>query len=434
MNEMVIKSTNLLDRSNEKIREYLKNIFESSNINFLIGAGYSAGILETLGNIESILESLQKENNTNYKFLEAITLWRFFKKCIYPINDVVHSDEKLGKSYDFLNELFNLIDKRGNTVYRKKVNIFTTNYDPFIEMSFEKNRIEYNDGFKGRINPYFCTANYNTIIKKCTLFSDKESDFPMFNLFKLHGSTTWKVRNNDDMMGYQNIEHANESFKGKYTKLFESYTEISKELASIDSKMINEEKIKEMNIKLQKKIKENDVNISDINSQATEFIKEYKEQFRIVNPTKEKFNDTVFNKTYHELLRLYSNELEKQNSVLFVFGFSFADEHILEITKRSLNNPTLQMIIFSYRKESFEEYQKKFDGFRNITIIGIDDLEVDDLEIDEKSIISEEAVTVDEITSSNKLSSVKAPILKNEIIEQVIDLEKLTEIFSSILL
>lgn len=423
MQEMVI-SSHLSDKRDDEIREYLKNIFEASNINFLIGAGYSAGILKTLGNIESILELLQKRGSENYKFLEAMTLWRFFIDCIYPINNVVSNEEKLEKSHNFLNELFKLIEKRGNTVYRKKANIFTTNYDPFIEMSFEKNKIEYNDGFQGRINPYFCTANYNRIIKKCTLFSDKESDFPMFNLFKLHGSTTWEVKDNDDMMGYQDIKTANIAFKNNYLSLFEDYEDISKEFSFINISEINEERIEEMNEKLQKKAEETGVDMDTINLVAVGFIKEYKEQFKIVNPTKEKFNNTVFNKIYHELLRLYSNELEKQNSALFVFGFSFADEHILEITKRSLNNPTLQMIIFSYRKELFEDYRRKFDGFRNITIIGIDDSE-----IEETSKTSEEEIAASEASFLGE----DIVELKSKKKEQVINLEKLTEIFSSIL-
>jgi len=38
----------------------------------------------------------------------------------------------------------------------------------------------------------------------------------------------------------------------------------------------------------------------------------------IVNPAKTKFEDTLLNQYYYDLLRIYSNELEKENSVLFV--------------------------------------------------------------------------------------------------------------------
>jgi hypothetical protein len=57
----------------------------------------------------------------------------------------------------------------------------------------------------------------------------------------------------------------------------------------------------------------------------------------IVNPSKKKFEDTVLNETHYDLLRIYNNELEKENGVLFVMGFSFADEHIRELTLRVAN-------------------------------------------------------------------------------------------------
>jgi hypothetical protein len=48
-------------------------------------------------------------------------------------------------------------------------------------------------------------------------------------------------------------------------------------------------------------------------------------------------------------LRIYANELEKDNSILFVLGFSFADEHIRDLTIRVANsNPTLIIYVFAY--------------------------------------------------------------------------------------
>lgn len=407
MQKIIIKYGELSKKEND-ITNYLKKIFESTNINFLIGSGYSAGLLDTLGNIEYILEIVQKKNNDEYKIVEALTLWRFFKRCIYPINDVIANDIGLEQSCNFFKELFNLIENRGNTVYRKKINIFTTNYDPFIEISLEKNKIEYNDGFSGRITPYFCTSNYNRLIKRCTLFSDKESDFPIFNLFKIHGSITWNV--NNDTIKYQNIEESNEDFKNTYVTIFEKLENLSNEFSEIES-------VDEYEIEVMKK-KIDDLIEGDIikNRQSyTEFIKQYKNKFNIVNPTKEKFKDTVFNKTYHELLRIYSNELEKQNSVLFVFGFSFADEHILEITQRALNNPTLQMIIFAYKKQDIDGYIYKFECFNNITIIALDN-------------------EIHEEVSATYTSESNSEVCDGKIIgDASINLETLCRIFSSIL-
>lgn len=55
---------------------------------------------------------------------------------------------------------------------------------------------------------------------------------------------------------------------------------------------------------------------------------------------------------------MYSNELEKENSLLFVMGFSFADEHIKELTLRVANsNPTLIIIIFCHSNKAKKEIE-----------------------------------------------------------------------------
>ena len=99
------------------------------------------------------------------------------------------------------------------------------------------------------------------------------------------------------------------------------------------------------------------------------------EKLSIVNPNKDKFRHTLLNQTYYEMLRIYSNELEKENTVLFVMGFSFADEHIREITLRAANsNPTMMIYIFAYSSKSKADIQSKFDSKniknKNIVIVG----------------------------------------------------------------
>ena len=69
-------------------------------------------------------------------------------------------------------------------------------------------------------------------------------------------------------------------------------------------------------------------------------------------------------KNYYDLLRIFSNELEKENSVLFVLGFSMADEHISEIVTRSIeSNPTLMVYIFAYDQEAQRVIVKNINRF-----------------------------------------------------------------------
>ena len=55
-------------------------------------------------------------------------------------------------------------------------------------------------------------------------------------------------------------------------------------------------------------------------------------------------------------MRQYSNNLEKENTLLMVLGFSFADEHIADITRRAANtNPTLHIVVFCYDDNAGED-------------------------------------------------------------------------------
>jgi hypothetical protein len=72
------------------------------------------------------------------------------------------------------------------------------------------------------------------------------------------------------------------------------------------------------------------------------------------------------NQTYYELLRLYSNELEKENTVLFAMGFSFADRHIHDITLRAANsNPTLMIYVIAHTSHTKANLETMF-GIDNV--------------------------------------------------------------------
>jgi hypothetical protein len=91
---------------------------------------------------------------------------------------------------------------------------------------------------------------------------------------------------------------------------------------------------------------------------AERFAKAY-QRLAIVNPEKTKFATTVLNETYYELIRRFANELEKENSVLFVHGFSFRDEHLRDLVLRACRaNPTLQVIVFCYSLADEDAYRK----------------------------------------------------------------------------
>ena len=105
------------------------------------------------------------------------------------------------------------------------------------------------------------------------------------------------------------------------------------------------EKVSNEEIKKAKKKIEEDKNLEEnIKGIRNKLLK----KFAFIFPEKNKFENTLYQEFYYQNLRQLSYELEKQNSILIVFGFSFADEHIAEIVKRACNNPTLNIYIFCY--------------------------------------------------------------------------------------
>lgn len=347
----------------KKLKEDFIKLLESNNINLLLGAGFSANILSTLGTMEKLMEVVQKHmTDDKYCILESLLYWIFFENSIYPMVKKLSDSNIINVQREFLSIWKEILNIRESKVLLKQINIFTTNYDVVLELAMEEENIEYNDGFQGRINPYFSISNYNRIYHKQTLFTNRISVLPIFNIYKIHGSITWKPSNrNDGMFIYSNyIDNLDKFYNSNKNLLSEKDKEVLNNIIKIDKKDINEEN-------LQFLIK--DLEVEDV-EKYMRFTELYKSTFKIVNPTKQKFYDTIVNKNYYELLRIYCNELERENTVVIAFGFSFCDEHILDMTKRSLNNPSLLLIIFAYKKEERDNFLEMFKENNNVWVVG----------------------------------------------------------------
>ena len=229
-----------------------------------------------------------------------------------------------------LRTLNTILQRRKSTLLGKEINLFTTNVDVFLERSLEEIGLEFNDGFNGRFKPRFSLSNFNKSRSKRSLHFDNVSEIPVFNLIKLHGSVTWHLEDDRTM-----------TFSASLDKV-----------ASIATIEIPDGCL----VKVDKDAQFTDLAAAAkglaVTKEIATFIENY-EDLLVVNPTKEKFKHTLLNQTYYELLRIFSNELEKDNTVLFVMGFSFADEHIREITLRAANsNPTLLVYVFAHTSAS----------------------------------------------------------------------------------
>ena len=358
---------------NEKIQK----IIESCHFNFLVGSGASRNYLETLSNIEKLLteldyDSREFKSENWFKLLNvSIKNW-YYEKCIKGNTKLIDIGFKLDedkqqefeetqKNYeDFLQALNILILKRKNNLLPKEVNIFTTNVDIFLDRALDKLGLEFNDGFSGKFNQTFDTSNYQKSFYKSSSQYNLSSELPLFNLFKLHGSVTWDKSSEKEIRYNQNCDVLFNLNKIELTnEPLISLTKVSQEDGTITVAKSYAE-LREESIKMV--LEDATIALYD------NFITEY-DKLVMINPTKEKFENTTLRLEYYEQMRMYSNILERENAVLFVTGFSFADEHIKKITIRALNsNPTLLVVVFCFNEFDKESIDKLFPNlkYRNL--------------------------------------------------------------------
>ncbi len=345
---------------NNLIEEYrFIDRIQDSNINFLFGSGMSAGYLEILGNIENLLTELDKkvfDDEKQKALIRASILNKYFEGVIEKntnILDEISTDPKLASTLNsyktFFKTLNQLILLRRNKLLSKQVNIFTTNIDIFLEKAVEEVGLESNDGFGKGFKPKYDLSNFKKSIFQKSLHFDNSSEIPVFNILKIHGSLTWKY-DGGNIYFDSTLEQTKMLKITSKSDLIEVITEDIKSnekddleslIAKIPASTIDETKF-------------------------SSFLEEY-DKLSIVNPTKGKFQQTVLEQKYYDLLRIYANELERENTLLFVMGFSFADEHIRDLTIRVANsNPTLMIYIFAYTTDARGELEKVLDIENNV--------------------------------------------------------------------
>ncbi|EKS72022.1 MULTISPECIES: SIR2 family protein [Caballeronia] len=343
----------------------------NKNINILIGSGASADLFPTLqldikganGKRETI-ETLATKFEASPEKRTALFM-HYYNTCIYPVQtftpDAVTSFDgivNLENYKTFLTTLLGLLDRRKGV--NRKINLFTTNYDGCLAYAADglltKGAHEFvvNDGTSGFHRRHLHSKNFNTYQCQTGIFERSNYGVPQLNLIHLHGSVYWSKSGDKIEVKYTN------DFKNLLTN--QSIAKLEKFSAMLANEYALTEDIPPLAFNAK---------------QIDNFWGEYN-KLPIVNPTKWKFHETVFEEHYYQMLRLLSYELEKPNSILITFGFSFADEHILKLIQRSLSNPQLQTFICCYSQGSAKAIREEFKTWKNVKVIGPpDDVKLD---------------------------------------------------------
>lgn len=311
-----------IDEEGGDIRKTLARSFQSGNVNFLIGSGASMPAIPAAGQIEQEIADLFEAGDEEQARLR---MYNFLASVQEPSNDMISGVDKadnaqtLARYTAYLGMVENILSERRTTLLPKQATIFTTNYDLFIEKaSVSFPAFKLNDGFTrvpsldNRME-YSSRNFFNTTYNTGNLYNYKV-EIPSINLIKLHGSLSWKRDGG----------------------------EIVYSVATRD--ILPEEK-------------------------TAAQIAQFNEGYAVVLPQTTKFRTTLMDRNYYELLRIYANELDRENTLLVTFGFSFGDEHIRDITRRALKNPTLRLVAFAFSEADRDSFEDIFSGHNNVDII-----------------------------------------------------------------
>jgi len=317
----------------ESLPRSLEAYVQSGNLNFLIGSGASLPAVKLAGDIEAEINALlevDEEVQANILALKFIQDLEDQNATVTDNGGDANATETLANYVEFLSTVDELLFERKNYLLPRQANIFTTNYDLFVEHAATAlPSLILNDGFdrnSSLAGEYrFAPEQFHDRTFRSGSIYTRQSEVPAINLFKLHGSLNWRRR--------------------------------SSEISLLKKQL--------------KKVKEEDIGDADkiVNALGKR---------ALILPNLIKFGSTLLDRVYYDLLRFFANSIEKENAVLVTFGFSFADEHILDITRRALRNPTSELIAFAYDDVAAADLAQKFESQRNAMIVVPDDDDVTD--------------------------------------------------------
>lgn len=335
----------------------------NQDINFLFGSGASFGVLPTLqlqvktgvGDARYTLEDLATEFEREDDRRLIPLFMHYYANCIRPAEQLslesVLSTEPgatVIRNYrTFLLTALEMVKRR--KALDRRCNVFTTNYDgcfPLVaDALIKEGSVDFvlNDGTRGFTRRVLQARNFGAYMCQGGVFGRYQSSIPQLNLIHLHGSVYWSKLDETIQVSYD-LSDRESLLDDKAHALLEPFSNALNNPASTLADVPN---------------------TGFSNKALTAFWEKY-EQMPIVNPTKWKFHETVYEEHYYQMLRLLSYELEKPNAVLITFGFSFADEHILNLVKRSLSNPRLQVFVCCFNMSEHAKMEIKFKGHRNV--------------------------------------------------------------------
>ena len=236
------------------ILEEIREVAVSKNVNFLIGSGCSSGAISTM---DTYWHQASEKNIHINEYRDG----KYCSECLDTGNDLLIEDVKrvskmiLGQPLtneedakesqggaeqqeghtdqaakekkekeqkereekekrekidpvseiyiSFMREVINLMNRMNSRQNPRNINIFTTNYDLFIENALDEvsktETFVVNDGARGYFKRVLDSSNFNRTVSYRGPFNNFVDEIPSISLIKPHGSVNWERTENDEI-------------------------------------------------------------------------------------------------------------------------------------------------------------------------------------------------------------------------------------------
>ena len=179
----------------------------TKRLNFLIGSGTSVPAIPLMSFFKSEDISDEEANNLLSDKVKEVS-----KKVLEDISNA-NDEEKIKavlKRYsEFIKVILQLLYHANSRQVTKNINIFTTNYDLFIEKALDElmkyESFVFNDGSNGYFNRILDSANYNKSVAYRGLNDNYLNELPTLSLIKPHGSMNWARGQEDNILIRQSV-------------------------------------------------------------------------------------------------------------------------------------------------------------------------------------------------------------------------------------
>ncbi len=192
-----------------EIVKQLRKMAITKQVNFLLGSGISVPAIPLMGTFQNIND--KSANEQLFERVQEVSNKLLIKnKCDkYEMKDkdIYIVFENYQKFIESIVSILNLSNSRQTP---KNVNIFTTNYDLYIEIAtdqiLKKYKLVFNDGATGYFDRCLDSSNFNRTVSYKGLNDNYINEIPSITLIKPHGSINWEKQDQNIVIKNEVVE------------------------------------------------------------------------------------------------------------------------------------------------------------------------------------------------------------------------------------